>query len=123
MKIQLLNQLNFGYKSILKTAYQQGQLPTVTKDFYGSPLTKDTVTLDHLLPKSKNGTSKLSNFVLATMKNNSTRGNKPLSNVFNQEAFEQYCEQFKDIKIPFFNGDEYIKQISKTVEKLLKNGK
>lgn len=123
MKIQLLNQLNFGYKSILKTAYQQGLLPTVTKDFYGSPLTKDTVTLDHLLPKSKNGTSKLSNFVLATMKNNSTRGNKPLSNVFNQEAFEQYCEQFKGVKIPFFNGDEYIKQISKTVEKLLKNGK
>lgn len=123
MKIQLLNQLNFGYKSILKTAYQQGLLPTVTKDFYGSPLSKDTVTLDHLLPKSKNGTSKLSNFVLATMKNNSTRGNKPLSNVFNQEAFEQYCEQFKGVKIPFFNGDEYIKQISKTVEKLLKNGK
>lgn len=123
MKIQLLSQLNFGYKSILKTAYQQGLLPTVTKDFYGSPLSKDTVTLDHLLPKSKNGTSKLSNFVLATMKNNSTRGNKPLSNVFNQEAFEQYCEQFKGVKIPFFNGDEYIKQISKTVEKLLKNGK
>ena len=123
MKIQLLNQLNFGYKSILKTAYQQGLLPTVTKDFYGSPLSKDTVTLDHLLPKSKNGTSKLSNFVLATMKNNSTRGNKPLSNVFNQEAFEQYCEQFKGVKIPFFNGDEYIKQISKTVEKLLKQGK
>lgn len=123
MQINSINQFTFGHKSILKTAYQQGLLPTVTKDFYGSPLTKDTVTLDHLLPKSKNGTSKLSNFVLATMKNNSTRGNKPLSNVFNQEAFEAYCEQFKGVKIPFFNGDEYIKQISKTIEKLLMNGK
>jgi len=123
VKINLLTPITFGYKSILKTAYQQGLLSTVTKDFYGSSLTKDTVTLEHLLPKSKNGTSKLSNFALATMKNNSTRGNKPLSEVFNQEAFEQYCEQFKGVKIPFFNGDEYIKQISKTVEKLLKNGK
>lgn len=116
------NPITFGYKSILKTAYKQGLLPSIQKDFYGSPLTPKNVTLEHILPKSKGGKSKLGNFALATNANNNARGCKPLYEVFNKEIFEQYCEQFKNVKIPFFNGNEYIKEITRTIEKLLKAG-
>ena len=40
-----------------------------------------------------------------------------------KEAFETYCEGFKGVKLPFFNGDNYIKQLTKTIEKVLKEGK
>ena len=123
MKIITNNTISFGYKHMLKTYWLEGKLPTVIRGFYGGTLTKDTVTLEHLKPYSKGGATKLCNLALSKNENNWARGNKPLEQFFNKEAFEQYCEQFKGLKLPFFNGDEYIRQINKTVEKLLKNGK
>lgn len=122
MKINPTSNISFGYSSILKTAYKEGKLATVTKDFYGSPLTKDTVTIEHLLCRTYGGKNKLSNYVLATTENNNNRGCKLLSEVFNSEAFKQYCEQFKDIKIKYFNGNNYVKMITKTVNTILNNG-
>ncbi len=123
MKIGTINNISFGYKSILKTHWLNGDLPNVTKGFYGGDLTKDTVTLEHILPHSKGGRTILYNLALSKNTNNWARGNKPLSSVFSKEAFEIYCEQFKGVKLPYFNGDEYVKQITKTVEKLLRQGK
>ena len=99
------------------------QIAKCCKGFYGGELTKDTVTLEHILPHSKGGKTVTNNLALSKDINNWNRSNKPLSDVFNKEIFEQYCEQFKGVKLPFFNGDEYIRQITKTVEKLLKQGK
>ncbi len=118
-----VNQITFGYKHLLKTYWLKGKIPSVSKGFYGGDLTKDTVTLEHIRPHSKGGKTVLNNLALSQDIQNWTRGNKPIKDVFNQEIFEQYCEQFKGVKLPYFNGDDYIKQITKTVEKLLKEGK
>lgn len=123
MKIIPINQISFCYKHFLKTYYLQGKLPNVQKGFYGGELTKDNVTLEHLLPHSKGGKTSLNNLALSENIKNWQRSNKPLAEFFNKEAFEQYCEQFKEIKLPYFNGDEYIKQITNTIERLLKQGR
>lgn len=120
MKIITNDAISFGYKHMLKTYWLEGKLPSVTHGFYGGKLTKDNVTLEHILPHSKKGSTVLNNLALSKNKNNWHRGNKPLEQFFNKETFERYCEQFKGIKLPFFNGDEYVKQITKTIERLLK---
>lgn len=123
MKIITTYPLTFGYKSILKTHWLNGKMPTVTHGIYGSELTKDNVTLEHLKPHSKGGKTELKNLALSKNANNWSRSNKPIGEFLTKEAFEQYCEQFKGIKLPFFNGDDYIKQITKTITKLLKEEK
>lgn len=115
--------ITFGYKSILKTYWLEGRMPSVTHDFYGNELTKDTVTLEHIQPHSKGGLTKLSNLALSKNTSNFKRSNKPLTSVFNKEAFEQYCEQFKNIKLPGFDGNIYINSITRTVNNLLRQGK
>ena len=59
----------FGYKSPLKTLYIKGKLH-INKGFYGGTLTKENVTLEHLVPYSKGGKTTLDNLVLATKENN-----------------------------------------------------
>ena len=122
MKIISNNPVSFGYKHMLKTYWLEGKLPSVTHGFYGGKLTKDNVTLEHILPHSKNGSTVLHNLALSKNTNNWARGNRPLSEFFSKEAFEQYCEQFKGVKLPFFNGTDYVNKITKTVERLLKTG-
>ena len=122
MKINPAQQITFGYKHLLKTYWLEDKLPTVTHGIYGGELTKDNVTLEHLKPHSKKGRTVLGNLALSKNVNNWTRGNKPIGNYLNKDIFEQYCEQFKGVKLPFFNGDEYVKQITKTIERLLKSG-
>lgn len=113
-------QITFGYKHFLKTYWLQGKLPTVKYGFYGGELTKDTVTLEHILPHSKGGKTILNNLALSKNTNNWARSNKPLVQFFDIEIFKKYCEQFKGVKLPCFNGDDYIKQITKTVERQIK---
>jgi len=113
-------QITFGYKHFLKTYWLQGKLPTVKYGFYGGELTKDTVTLEHILPHSKGGKTILNNLALSKNTNNWARSNKPLVQFFDIEIFKKYCEQFKGVKLPYFNGDDYIKQIAKTVERQIK---
>ena len=123
MMIPPVYQLSFGFKSILKTYWLQGKMPTVTKGIYGGELTKDNITLEHLKPCSKGGTTKLSNLALSKNTNNWIRSNKPIQGFLTKDMFDSYCEQFKGIKLPNFNGDEYIRQISKTLERLTRQGK
>jgi hypothetical protein len=111
--------ISFGYSHKLKTLYKQGKLPSVVKGFYGGKLTVDTVTLEHLKPHSKGGRTVLENLVLATANNNHRRGNKPLQDYLNPQAMEEYFAQFKDLKIKNFNGNDYIKKVQKTIERIL----
>ena len=120
MKLSSVQNISFGYKSILKTYWLKGKMPSVQYGIYGGKLTKDNITLEHIKPHSKGGKTALNNLALSVNKNNWDRGNKPLSEFLNKDTFQQYIEQFKGIKLPFFNGDEYIKQITKTVERVLK---
>ena len=120
MLITPIQRINFGYKSILKTHWLNGKMPSVTHGIYGGKLTKDNITLEHLKPHSKGGRTSLNNLALSVGENNWKRSNAPIGEFLNKETFEAYCEQFKGIKLPYFNGDNYIKEITKTVERLIK---
>ena len=51
MKISFKNiNIAFGYKSVLKTYWREGKLPTVKKDIYGKEIINETV--EHIIPKS-----------------------------------------------------------------------
>ena len=111
-------QPTFGYSNKLKTLYKKGQLP-IKYGFYGDALTKSNVSLEHLLPHSKGGKTELSNLVLASKEKNNARGAEDLANYFNPDTFKQYLDQFIDIKVKGFNGNDYIDKIIKTVKTLL----
>ena len=110
----------FGYTSPLKTLWRQGKLPSVKYGFYGDRLTQENITLEHLRPRSKHGKTELSNLVLATESNNVKRGSKPLINFLYWDNVERYLNQFKDINVEGFIGNQYIKAIMRTLNKLLK---
>ena len=129
MKIQPLNKfkrspqnVTFGYSSPLKTLFLKGQLP-VKYGFYGDRLNTKNVSLEHLLPRSKGGKTSLDNLVLASKEKNQKRGNQPISKYINFEAMQTYIDQFKNVKTNGFNGNEYIKNILKTVTELVRGGK
>lgn len=116
-------QISFGYSSPLKTLFKKGKLPTVVKGFYGDVLTKENVSLEHLLPHSKGGKTRLNNLVLASKKMNNARGNESLVEHFDLTTMMEYLAQFKDVKAEGFNGNRYIKDILETVNRLIKEGK
>ena len=115
--IQPIQSISFGYSSILKDHWRNGKMPSVIKDIYGNEL-KD-VTIEHLIPKSKGGASRLFNYALANAQANHARGSKELLECTTKENLEAWFMQFKDLKLPKFNGNDYIKQ---TTGYLAKNG-
>ena len=123
MKIITINPVSFCYKSVLKTEWLKGNMPSVTHDMGGNLLTKDNVSNGHMLAHSKGGKTNLNNLMLETKIYNNTKGNKPFSWFFTEEGFKAYCKQFENIKLPNLDGMEYIKGITKNAERLLKQGK
>lgn len=123
MKVNFIKPLQFGYKSVLKTEWLKGNMPTVTHDMAGNLLTRANVTNGHMLPHSKKGATALYNLMLETKEYNFSKGNQPFSKFFTKEGFDAYCEQFKDIKLKNFDGLEYIKKITETASRLLKEKK
>ena len=118
MEILKVSPISFGYKSVLKTEWQKGNMPTVTRDIYGDLLIKGQETIDHIIPKSKGGKSTLSNYALANAGNNFRRSNLELGSFTNTDLIKAYLRQFEGIKLHKFNGDEYIKGITKTLKRL-----
>lgn len=114
-----INPLNFGYSNQLKTLYKKGMLPSVKIGIYGDKLTPKNVSLEHLKCVCDGGKTELKNLVLATKENNNIRGNKPLENFLTIENLIQYLNQFKDIKVMGFNGNNYIALILKTIGELI----
>lgn len=112
------NPISFGYNSPLKTLYKKGKMPSVIYGFYGDKLNSKNVTLEHLKPHSKGGKSCLSNFVLASKRNNNNRGNEDIRKFALKENIVTYLSQFIDIKLPNFDGNKYIQSILKTLKNL-----
>ena len=112
-------QPTFGYSHQLKTLYKRGELAQVKYGIYGGKLTPKNVTLEHLLHISQNGKTDISNLALATRETNNARGNKPLREVLSLSAMAKYLEQFKNLKVKGFDGNEYIKKILETIGELL----
>ena len=88
----------------------------------GFKLTKNNVTNGHMLPHSQGGKTILPNIMLESVEYNYMKQAQPFSNFFTKEGFQRYCEQFKGIKLPKFDGDRYVKDITNTAERLLKKG-
>lgn len=118
MEITPINPVNFGYNNKLKTLYLQGKIKP-KYGIYGDRLTKDTVSLEHLLPRSKGGKTQIDNLALSSQKMNNIRGNKPIENYLTPKHLIQYVNQFIDIDIPEFNGKEYVLGILKTIGNII----
>ena len=112
-------QISFGYSHPLKTLFLKGKLPTVQYGLYGDKLTKDTVSLEHVQPKSKGGQSVLSNYALASKRMNNLRGDKDIGEFLTPENLKRYCEQFIGVTVGDFDGTKYIHDLLKTINRLL----
>ena len=112
-------QPTFGYSHYLKTMWKKGQLPQVKRGFYGDTLTLRNVSLEHLHPKSKGGKTELDNLVLASNRLNNARGDKPLIQFIDLKAMARYLDQFRNIKVKGFDGNNYIAMILNKVGELL----
>jgi hypothetical protein len=110
--------ISFGYSHPIKTAYKKHKLPSVKYGFYGDTLSVDTVSLEHLKPKSKGGESWLGNYVLASKRMNEARGNEDIRYFFNPDAARRYLKQFINVKLPELNGKKYIKMVLDTLRRL-----
>lgn len=130
------NPITFGYKTTVSKLFREGKLPSVVKGFYGGVLEIDPKSLqrasnEHLQPKSLGGVTELKNIVLATVENNNKRGNEPLSLFFKKDKADEYWEQFVDLiveykkgnKVKIFDGNRYVEDSKKTVQKILEQEK
>lgn len=114
-----INPISFkGYNSPLKSYYKKGLLPEVKYGIYGERLTKKTVSLEHLKPKALGGKNTLANYALADRIKNENRGNKPLNQFVDKFKAMRYLSQFLNIKLPYFDGNEYIKTMIETFKKI-----
>ena len=123
MKIEHYTITTFGgYNSILKDMYKDGKLPSVKVGLYGGRLSKQTVSLEHIKPASKGGSTALKNMALATRDNNRLRGNRDINNYLTKAMLYNYLIQFKDLIIKYkgkiFNGNNYITNIVSTLKKV-----
>ena len=114
----MIQPISFGHKSIIKTLYKNGELPTVTKDIYGKPLSADTVTLEHIIPKSKGGGSNLKNYALANAEDNFKRSSQDIMQHTTKANINEYLDQFTGIIKQGFDGDVYIKNIKNLFKSL-----
>jgi hypothetical protein len=116
-----LNNISFGYKSVLKTEWLKGHMPSVKRGIYGGKLTKKNVTLEHIIPHSKGGKTEISNLALAVDVNNFHRSNRPFKDYFDPIAFKEYIKQFEKVNLPNFNGHDYINKITRVIKRVLRD--
>lgn len=108
----------FGKMPMIKRLWFDGDLPTVKTGIYGELLTKDNISIEHLKPKAKGGTSELGNLAFADVMINNRRGAQPLRIFVTPEKADNYLDQFKGVIVRQFNGDTYISAVKKTLKKL-----
>ena len=113
----------FGYHSVLKDLFKEDKLPEVKIGLYGDKLTKENVSLEHLIPHSKGGKSKLKNFALASKQKNSLRSTDDIRKFLTPDMAKKYLAQFVDIetvskKGTIFKGNDYIEMITDTLKQL-----
>ena len=123
MQLKKVDSINFGYNSILKDLYKQGLLPTVKYGIYGNKLSKKTVSLEHVVPASKGGTTKLKNMALADKEANRTRGNDDINKYLTLSHLKKYLSQFINVKVfknknIIFDGNSYIDNLVDTLHSL-----
>lgn len=112
--------ITFGTNHPLKTLWLKHKLPSVRYGIYGGELTPDTVTIEHLQPRSKGGKTTYNNIALATKLNNNRRSSHPLKNYLTATMADEYLKQFRGVEVDDFSGDRYIRRVEPTIRRLLK---
>lgn len=83
---------------------------------------KYTVSLEHIRPASKGGSTTLKNMALATRDNNRLRGNRDINNYLTSTMLYNYLVQFQNLIVKYkgkvFNGNNYIANIISTLKKM-----
>lgn len=110
--------ISFGYSHPLKTMWKNGRLPSVQLGIYGDPLTRENISLEHLIPISRCGKTEYSNLALASREKNHERSSFNLFLFITEEKIKAYLEQFKNIIVLDFNGNKYIEDLQRTLEKI-----
>lgn len=114
--------ISFQARSILKTEFERGNIP-LKKDITGHPLKRGESSLDHTIPKSKGGASRLENYSIMNVVANNRRGNKPIEPCIDLVSLLEYIKVMLDVKTIDFNGLEYIKGWIRTLIRAIKEGK
>ncbi len=113
------NQPSFtGYQHPLKTLFKKGKMPSVKYGLYGTPITAENVSLEHLKPHSWGGRTEYGNLALADKHTNTARGSRPLADVLTWEMLESYLSQFNFKIKNIFNGYDYQNKVKRTCEAL-----
>ena len=110
----------FGVSHAIKTHWLKGDFPSVTRGLYGGRLTRDNISLEHIQPKSKGWRTDLYKLALATKYQNNKRSSRPLKECLTQEQADEYLSQFRDVRLPDFNGDKYAYIVGKKIKRMLK---
>jgi len=105
----IFNPINFGYKSVLKQEFLNGNIK-IKKDITGHKIDKKNVTLDHTIPKARGGKSTLSNYSIMDMVTNMNRGTKSLKGLIDIPSFIDYILVMLEVDLENFNGIEYLKK-------------
>lgn len=111
-----LSPIGFGYKSILKLEYLNGNIK-LKKDITGNTLTKDNVTLDHTIPKVRGGKSRLDNYSLMVDYINHRRGSNSLKDIIDLPSLIDYISVIINTKTREFDGVEYLRGWLKNLRK------
>ena len=109
-----------GYSCEAKTLFKKGLLPQLKKDIYGANIEK--ATTEHIIPRSKGGKTDLSNTVVCDASSNNRRGDRPLIDYIDLQAFAEYCDVFRNRIIGNLNGNDYISKLMKTVSECFEKG-
>lgn len=117
MQIRFITPIAFKYKSVLKDEFKAGHLPSVIIDPMGSILTKKNCTLDHFQPHSQKGGSEIGNYLLMKDVNNWKKADLPAKDTIKAKGLIKYLTQFIDVITEKFNGNDYIRAITKNAEK------
>lgn len=105
---------SFKGKWGVRELWIRGKLPNVKTDIYGLPITKKTVSREHIVPKCFGGVSDNCNIALADKYINSRRGCEKLSEFTTLENVVNYFLQFIGIKVKdhgkvMFDGEKYFR--------------
>lgn len=112
----------FQYHSKLMEAYKNGTLK-LAKGFYGGKLTLKNASHEHIIPHSKGGKDRLSNYVLATKQLNQARDTMPFRNFVKVEPLLEYLDAILNSDCVEFDTLQYVKDIIKTMLRALREGK
>ena len=109
MRVNNIQPITFGYKSILKQEFLNGNIK-IRKDITGHKIDKKSVTLDHTIPLARGGKSVLGNYSLMNGLINRIRNTDSLKGFIDVGSLLDYIIEMMSVKTENLDGIEYLKE-------------